>query len=367
VSMSKVVLFLAVILSINILLCASTKENEEKGEKKEEDNTPHLAHGLGLFGASSNDHLSLDDRKKKLGAAIDKMDKNSDGKIILEELRTKLEQVAHDDKIHDADTKYGKIKLLLNAKDINTPLKWEEFKKAKHSEVIGDSPPNKEDEEKYKAIIAKDERMWKKADKDGDGVLSKEEFKDFTYPEDAAHMKDFFMQENMLEIDTNKDGSVSLDESIKHLHPMYKKTDPKKPEFVKYDEEKFAKFDINKDGKLSLDEIKGWLLPDDHSKSGAENFIKQADENKDGVLTKAEMFKKIELFIQNHDGDHQDELKSEDHLDHKDPLHDTHSDEDHKDEHKDEHKDTHPDEDHKDEHHEDDHEDDVEEPTHEEL
>jgi len=42
----------------------------------------------------------------------------------------------------------------------------------------------------YLVMLQRDKRRWAKADLDGDGELSKEEFASFTHPEDADHMKD---------------------------------------------------------------------------------------------------------------------------------------------------------------------------------
>ena len=53
--------------------------------------------------------------------------------------------------------------------------------------LLGDE----EDEQShYKTMVERDERRWKRADKDGDNMLSKEEFTDFLHPEEAEHMQD---------------------------------------------------------------------------------------------------------------------------------------------------------------------------------
>ena len=46
----------------------------------------------------------------------------------------------------------------------------------------------------YKNMISRDERRWKKADLDGDGVLNKEEFASFLHPEDVEHMRETVVQ-----------------------------------------------------------------------------------------------------------------------------------------------------------------------------
>lgn len=53
-------------------------------------------------------------------------------------------------------------------------------------------PDREEDDDgySYKDMVLRDERRWQKADEDGDGLLTKEEFANFLHPEDAAHMRD---------------------------------------------------------------------------------------------------------------------------------------------------------------------------------
>ncbi len=46
----------------------------------------------------------------------------------------------------------------------------------------------------YKDMMRRDERRWNRADKDGDGSLTKVEFVDFLHPEDAEHMRDIVVE-----------------------------------------------------------------------------------------------------------------------------------------------------------------------------
>jgi len=42
----------------------------------------------------------------------------------------------------------------------------------------------------YRVLLQRDKRRWARADVDGDGELSKEEFAAFVHPEDTDHMRD---------------------------------------------------------------------------------------------------------------------------------------------------------------------------------
>ena len=50
----------------------------------------------------------------------------------------------------------------------------------------------------YKNMITRDERRWKKADLDGDGALTKDEFASFLHPEDVEHMRDTVVEVRLL-------------------------------------------------------------------------------------------------------------------------------------------------------------------------
>jgi hypothetical protein len=46
----------------------------------------------------------------------------------------------------------------------------------------------------YKDMIRRDKRRWEKADKNGDSLLVKEEYRDFLHPEETDHMKDVVVE-----------------------------------------------------------------------------------------------------------------------------------------------------------------------------
>jgi len=60
---------------------------------------------------------------------------------------------------------------------------------------VSDSVP-KTDESggfNFRWMVHRDKRRWARADVDGDGELSKEEFAAFVHPEDAEHMRDIIV------------------------------------------------------------------------------------------------------------------------------------------------------------------------------
>jgi len=59
--------------------------------------------------------------------------------------------------------------------------------------LLADEKDDGEDEENerydYRYMMNRDKRRWGKADQNGDGLLSKDEFADFLHPEEVDHMR----------------------------------------------------------------------------------------------------------------------------------------------------------------------------------
>ena len=107
------------------------------------------------------------------------------------------------------------------------------------------------------------EEQFKKADKDNDGTLTKEEAKAMPYV--AKHFK---------EIDTDKDGTVSMDEirAFKKFH---------KGDAHEHGREQFKKADKDHDGTLTKEEAKA--MPHVYKNFDA------IDSDKDGTVTLEEV------------------------------------------------------------------------------
>ena len=66
----------------------------------------------------------------------------------------------------------------------------------------------------------RDERRWKKADRDSDGQLNKMEFQSFLHPEDYPHMVDIVVLETLEDMDTDGDGAISEQEYIADIYKV---------------------------------------------------------------------------------------------------------------------------------------------------
>lgn len=69
-------------------------------------------------------------------------------------------------------------------------------------------------------MIRRAERRWKNADVDGDGSLSKNEFRDFIHPEESQRAGRVAVLEAMEDMDTDKNKEVSLEEYMTHLNKV---------------------------------------------------------------------------------------------------------------------------------------------------
>lgn len=60
--------------------------------------------------------------------------------------------------------------------------------------VLDDESEPLQDREMYKSMFSRDQRRFQKADKDGDGIATREEFTAFLHPEEFDYMKDLVVQ-----------------------------------------------------------------------------------------------------------------------------------------------------------------------------
>uniref|UniRef100_A0A914PZS2 Reticulocalbin-3 n=1 Tax=Panagrolaimus davidi TaxID=227884 RepID=A0A914PZS2_9BILA len=116
----------------------------------------------------------------------------------------------------------------------------------------------------YSKMITRDERRWKVADYDSNGMLDRTEYGCFMHPEDCDHMRDIVVQETVEDIDKDKDGFVSLEEYIGDMYRPedYPELNGKEPDWVGSEREMFQEHrDKDSDGKLNKDEMRDWIMP----------------------------------------------------------------------------------------------------------
>lgn len=62
-----------------------------------------------------------------------------------------------------------------------------------------------EDKATYQSMLTRDERRFKKADQDGDGIATRQEFTAFLHPEEFEYMKDVVVEVEFFSLEWTND------------------------------------------------------------------------------------------------------------------------------------------------------------------
>lgn len=260
---------------------------------------------LGKDGAKDFDGLSDEQGKSMLGLIFHKIDKDGNNLVDEQELYNWVKQTQFKYIWDDADKQ-------MKQNDLNRDgyVEWDEYKNSTYGYL---DQNNDEHAEQYREMIARDDRRYKRADKNADGKLSREEFGSFLHPESDDDMKSIVVDETLDDIDKDKDGFISLNEYIGDLWPEEDR-EGEEPEWVKTERVQFTDYrDKNKDSRMDKSEVADWILPPDydHISSEVKHLVAEADENKDGKITKEEMLDKYNLFVGSQATDFGEALKIE--------------------------------------------------------
>lgn len=271
-------------------------EQHYNGEEEHNSDYDHEAF-LGEQEAKTFDQLSPEESQNRLGKIVDKIDKDQDGFVTLDELKDWIKYTQRRYIMEDVERQWSGH----NPENKET-ISWEEYRKTTYGFMDDvddkDSPPSEDEGYSYKDMLRRDERRWKLADTDKDGSLTKEEFADFLHPEDAAHMRDVVIVETMEDIDKDKDGRISLEE---YIGDMYRgSTGEEEPDWVKNERQQFSQYrDKDNNGYMEKEEVRQWILPPDydHAEAEAKHLIFESDGDQDKRLTKQEVLDKYDLFV----------------------------------------------------------------------
>merc|ERR1712131_527044 len=229
---------------------------------------------LGQEEAKTFDDLAPEESLRRLGIIVDKIDGDQDGFVTEAELEAWIKK---------SQKRYIYDSVDRQWKDFDTNndglITWEEYRNVTYGTYLEDPSPS-DDGYDYQKMMARDERRFKMADRNGD------------------HMKDIVVLETMEDIDKNGDGFIDLEEYIGDMYNQ--EGDPSEPEWVKTEREQFTEFrDKNKDGRMDKEETRDWILPSDydHAEAEAKHLVYESDSDKDGQLTKAEIVEKYDLFV----------------------------------------------------------------------
>ncbi|XP_023151712.2 reticulocalbin-3 isoform X1 [Amphiprion ocellaris] len=248
---------------------------------------------LGKEEAKTFDQLSPEESKARLAKIVDRIDTDKDGYISHAELhywirhrqRRYIEENVNKH-WHDYD------------KNQDDRIGWEEYKNTTYGYYLGEEFDDVEDKATYKSMLTRDERRFKAADRDRDGVATREEFTAFLHPEEFDHMRDVVVQETVEDIDKDGDGKINLNE---YIGDMFSPEDGEsEPDWVQTERKHFSEFrDTNKDGYLDGSEVAHWILPGevDHADNEAKHLIHETDTDKDEKITKKEVLANWNMFV----------------------------------------------------------------------
>lgn len=305
--MSSLVCLVAVLLGIAGVLAKPEsrghdgKVSDQQHFSKTGEHNPSYDHDAFLGSEKSTfDKLSPEESKRRLGKMFEKIDKNKDKKISYEEMKEWIHYSGNRYVYDDANRLWKAIhkRAALDAKRWGTTapgpdelVSWELYKNDSFGYDI------KADQEKR---YQRDRKRWEAADRNKDDKLSKDEYAALLHPSVFDHMQNVALDEAMLEMDTNKDGYVDLNEFLEDLMPQKERTGSKGEanELQRRREEFLHHRDTNKDGRLDKKELREYLFPSfDHIGAEAQHLINEVDTDKDNMLSKEEVLKNFEKFV----------------------------------------------------------------------
>lgn len=208
-----------------------------------------------------------------ISALLEVMDKDNDDKVNEVEMIAWVSKTLR--KMYKEDSKEF---VATFDTDKDSMLSWEEYLKSEE-----DAGASSEEQQ---------QRRFDFADADKDGHLNHDELTSMLHPEERPHMFDVVTEEYMEAGDKNGDGFLSLEE---YKEKVFKG----KKEDLEAADRFYVDNDRNEDGSLDREEIKEWIKSISTSSLAerqAKQVLKKADDNKDGAITDDEILKNLALF-----------------------------------------------------------------------
>ncbi|CAH0557689.1 unnamed protein product [Brassicogethes aeneus] len=248
--------------------------------------------------AEEYDHLPPDESKARLRILLGQMDLTKDETIDRRELKAwilrsfrKLSEEEASDRLEDADENGDSI------------ISWQEYLSDtygidKSEEAIQFDGDNDH-------LIEDDKALWKAADADGDGSLSKNEWLSFSHPEEHPAMLPVILKQTLRDKDKDGDEAVSFQEFVGERAQEHDK------EWLVLEKEKFDReLDKNADGRLTGNEILSWVVPsnDEIADEEVDHLFVSSDDDHDDLLSFEEILEHYEVFVGSEATDYGDHL-----------------------------------------------------------
>ncbi|KAL2101145.1 hypothetical protein ACEWY4_002906 [Coilia grayii] len=299
--MRPLLLLATLTVLVGVTLTVPAQEKRVHHQRDLSDHVHDDSHGyqydheafLGKEEAKTFDQLSPEESKDRLGKIVDRIDTDKDGLVSHVELHYWIKHRQRKYIEENVDKHWKEYDQNKDGK-----IAWEEYKNTTYGFYLDEEFDDVDDKVSYKAMLTRDERRFKMADRDGDLIATREEFTAFLHPEDYDHMKDIIIQETIEDIDKNGDGKIGLEEYIGDMYTP--EAGESEPDWVQTEKKHFSEFrDVNKDGYLDASEVANWILPGeiDHADNEAKHLIYETDTDKDEKMSKKEILANWNMFV----------------------------------------------------------------------
>ena len=227
-----------IIIAINLLILANIVFSHESSFKSAEDMDNHL-HVDQIPPPESQP--SYEEIKNKLSQLFSsEIDKDGDGLATVTELKKWIEVVHHkliEDNIEQQWSYYQPEIQEVHSWEGYDPerkevLHWDVYVNMTYPDNIHEEDNSDPNFKNMKVMYKRAERRWKFADKNGDSVLVKEEYKDFVHPEESDRTKEILVDEAMDDMDKDQNGEITLEEYMEHINEMSSDEEKSDPNFA---------------------------------------------------------------------------------------------------------------------------------------
>ncbi|XP_015795315.1 calumenin [Tetranychus urticae] len=227
-----------------------------------------------------------------------KYDENSDKQLSVEEVKKWLDEIHLEITQENLDRQwayYEPVTQEVHSWHEYEPvemevLDWEKYKNKTFTEEMRiESYNDEQGKAVWETMLNRAQKRWEVADANNDTILTKDEFKDFMWPEESSSdaVKQRLVEEGLEDMDSDGDKLINMEEYLKHLITITPEADRVDPEWTEVQKNHFHSYlDKDKDGSLNPKELEYWLtIQTDRHNEEAARLVASSDENKDQVLS----------------------------------------------------------------------------------
>jgi len=250
--------------------------------------------------AEAFESLDPEESQRRLGVIVDRIDAmgDGDGLVSVTELQRWIRYIQEREVMEDTERQWQERSGGGDERDQPVDrISWKAYK----NDVYGfeeEEDGSQHSGFSFEPMMDRDLRRWTAADSDGDMNLNKLEFQAFLHPEETEHMRDVMVLETMEDMDKDGDGMLSLEEYIGDLYGGQEGEE--EPDWVTEEKNTFSRQrDRDGDGFMNVDEVKNWIVPHDfdHTLAEAKHLMDKADTSDDKMLSKEEILQQYDMFV----------------------------------------------------------------------